>query len=667
MRNWQSDKFDSGAVFFSQLKPETCNSKMNKFYITTPIYYVNDKPHIGHAYTTILADVLARYHRLLGEETFFLTGTDEHGQKVDAAASEKGVTAQEHADNTVKPFLELWQRLDITNDDFIRTTEDRHKTIVQKILQDLYDRDEIYKSDYKGSYCTPCERFFTEKDLVDDKCPECERGVEKIVESNYFFRMGKYQDWLVEYINSNPDFIQPDFRANETLGFLRKPLEDLCISRPKSRLSWGIDLPFDDDYVCYVWFDALVNYISAIGYGNDDERCKKWWPVDYHLIGKDILTTHTVYWPTMLKAIGLPLPRTVFAHGWWLIGKDKMGKSVGNAVDPIAMCDEFGVDGFRYFLMAEMVLGKDATFSDIGFMERYNNDLADALGNMFNRVVKLIERNAGGVVPEPGILEEADTALQATALAGVEAMAACVNNMTIDRGFEAVMGVVAACNRYFEQTTPWFLARDNNSERLGTVLYTAAEALRIVSGLLYPVMPEKMNELRRGLGLADDQLVPNVARLSAWGQLRPGARTQKVETLFPRIDIQAYQQDASEEAPALAEVVEVAENVIEFDDVAKVKLKTARIMAAEPVEGADRVLRLDVELGKETRQIIAGIAKFYEPAALIGKMIVVVTNLEPRTIRGFESNGMLLAAKKKKKLTLVTLDDDDFPSGAEVS
>jgi methionyl-tRNA synthetase len=646
---------------------------MNKFYITTPIYYVNDKPHIGHAYTTILADVLARYHRLLGDPTHFLTGTDEHGQKVAGAAAERGVTPQQHTDETVKPFVDLWQRLEITNDDFIRTTEPRHTTIVQQILQDLFDRDEIYKSNYEGWYCVPCERFFTEKDVEDEVCPDCKRPVEKLVESNYFFRMSKYQEWLIDYINSNPSFIQPDFRRNETLGFLRQPLEDLCISRPKSRLPWGIDLPFDDEYVCYVWFDALVNYISAIGYRSNDEQFAKWWPASYHLIGKDILTTHTVYWPTMLKAIGIDLPETIFAHGWWLVGKNKMGKSVGNAVDPIAICDEFGVDAFRYFLMAEMVLGQDASFSDIGFIERFNTDLADSVGNMLNRVLQLIQRNAGGVIPQPADLQEIDETLRDTALAAVEKMATSVTEMKLDRGLEAVMGLVAACNRYFEQTTPWFLARDGETERLHTVLYNAAEALRIVSGLLYPVMPDKMNALRRGLGIAADQLEPDLTRLQHWGELVAGTKTEKIQALFPRIDLKEYEARAAAASDKSAADIESPktehENVLDlitFDDFSKVKLKTAKIKSAERVEGADRLLRLELEMGKESRQIVAGIAKFYEPESLIDRMIVVVSNMTPATIRGVESNGMLLAAKKKKKLTLVTLDGD-FPSGADVS
>lgn len=375
----------------------------DKFYVTTPIYYVNDKPHIGHAYTTILADVLAQYHRLIGVPTFFLTGTDEHGQKVQEAAAKAGITPQQQADTTVVRYKELWKKLAITNDDFIRTTEPRHTTVVRKILQDLFDKDEIYKTDYDGWYCVTCERFYTERDLIAGKCPQpgCGKTVERIKESNYFFRMSKYQDWLIQYIQDHPRFILPEFRRNETLGFLKKKLNDLCISRPKSRLNWGIELPFDKDYVTYVWFDALINYITAVGYLSDNKKFSKWWPCSCHLIGKDILTTHTVYWPTMLKAMNVPQPETVFAHGWWLSGSEKMSKSAGNVVNPMEMAERYGTDAFRYFLMAEMALGQDANFTEDAFTRRYNADLANDLGNLLSRIMKLIGSHCDGKIPTP--------------------------------------------------------------------------------------------------------------------------------------------------------------------------------------------------------------------------------------------------------------------------
>jgi len=642
----------------------------SKFYVTTPIYYVNDRPHIGHAYTTILADVLARYHRLIGAATHFLTGTDEHGQKVQNAAEKGGITAQEHADNTVVRFQELWKRLEITNDDFIRTTEPRHKVIVRKILQDLFDRGEIYKADYDGWYCVTCERFFTKKDVVDGVCPAdgCGRPLDHITESNYFFKMGSYQDWLIRHIKEHPKFIQPDFRRNETLGFLRKDLNDLCISRPKSRLSWGIELPFDSDYVTYVWFDALVNYISAIGYLSDDESFEKWWPANYHLIGKDILTTHTVYWPTMLKAMGLPMPETIFAHGWWLIGRDKMSKTAGNVVDPMEFAERYGVDAFRYFLMAEMTLGQDASFTEEAFVRRYDADLANDLGNMLSRVTKLVNANFDGLIPECGALGSDEESLRDAALAAAATVVESVEKMRPDLGLAALSAAVREANRYLEKRQPWTLAKQGEEKReeLGTVLYCAAETLRVVGGMFYPVMPDKMSELREVLGCAPGD--PDFNKLSKWGHLQSGARMGKMRSLFPRIGWKS-KGDTSTTPPKSAKAADdVPEGVAHIDcsDFARVDLRSAVIKGAEKVEGADKLLKLQVRIGEETRQIVAGIAMHYDPKEIIGKSIVIVANLKPAKIRGIESNGMLLAATSGKGLRLVTVDGD-LPSGAKVS
>ena len=640
----------------------------SKFYITTPIYYVNDRPHIGHAYTTILADVLARYHRLVGTPTHFLTGTDEHGQKVQTAAEKGGMSAQEQADTTVVRFQELWKHLEITNDDFIRTTEERHKMIVQKILQDLFDRDEIYKADYDGWYCVTCERFFTERDVVDGICPSegCGRPVERITESNYFFKMSKYKDWLVEYIEENPEFIQPDFRRNETLGFLRKELNDLCISRPKSRLSWGIELPFDSEYVTYVWFDALVNYISGIGYLSDDKSFEKWWPAEYHLIGKDILTTHTVYWPTMLKAMGLPMPKTIFAHGWWLVGRDKMSKTTGNVVDPMEFAKQYGVDAFRYFLMAEMTLGQDASFTEEAFIRRYNAELANDLGNMLNRVTKLVSANFDGIMPECGDLGKAEHFLRDTALDAASSVVASVEEMRLDRGLAALAAAVREANRYIEIRKPWLLAKQGEEKRseLGTVLYCAAEVLRIISGMLYPVMPGKMTELREVLGCEAGD--PDYNALSEWGQLKSGIAMGEMRSLFPRIgNTKKERETAKSKTTEKTEKQPEGVARIGFDDFMKVDLRSAVVKEAEKVKDADKLLRLQIQIGDETRQIVAGIAKHYEPDEVIGKTIVVVANLEAAKIRGEESNGMLLAATKGKKLRLVTVDGE-ISSGARI-
>lgn len=638
----------------------------NKYYVTTPIYYVNDKPHIGHSYTTILADVLASYHRLLGTPTFFLTGTDEHGQKVQQAAEKNGLTPQEQCDQTVVRFQELWERLEITNDDFIRTTELRHKKIVQEVLQDLYDRDEIYRAEYEGWYCVGCERFFTEKDLVDGNCPECGRPVESIVETNYFFRMSNYQQWLIEYIETNPEFIQPDFRANETLGFLKNnELQDLCISRPKSRLAWGIELPFDSDFVTYVWFDALLNYITAIGYRSDDEQFNKWWPASHQLIGKDILTTHTVYWPTMLKAMGVEMPQTIFAHGWWLTGRTKMSKSLGNVVNPMEMIDRYGVDAFRYFLIAEMTLGQDASFTEEAFVKRYNADLANDLGNLLSRTSIMITRYCDGKFPNIGktVVENgAEKDLWDAVQSAVNEMEVCIGSMNLNGGIAAVLSAVRKVNQYFEIKQPWTLAKEGKTEEVSTTLALAAEALRVCAALLYPVMPERMTALREVFGLGK----PDLAQLRTFGAIAAGTVVPKVDPVFPRVELPKADEPPKKEKKPVSEKKEKPEGVITYDEVMNVKLRTAKILEAEKVEGADKLLKLQIELGEEKRQLIAGIAQHYSAEEVIGKTIVVVANLKPAKIRGVESQGMLLCASIGDELKLITVDGDLPASGAAV-
>ena len=433
---------------------------MGTFYITTPIYYVNDEPHIGHAYTTIMADVLSRFHRLAGDDVLFLTGTDEHGQKVDEAAKERDLSPQAHADEMVVRFQALWEALNISNDDFIRTTEARHKRVVSEILQRIYDAGEIYADNYEGWYCVPDERFWMEKDLVDGNCPDCGRPAVKISEKNYFFRMSKYQDWLIEYIQTHPNFIRPEKRRNEILGFLRQPLGDLCISRPKERLEWGIPLPFDDDYVCYVWFDALINYITAPGYIADDARFEHWWQASCHLIGKDILTTHCVYWPTMLKAIGVPLPKTIMGHGFWLVDETKMGKSLGNAIRPLDLADKYGVDAFRYFLVRDMTLGQDSDFSEEAFVQRYNTELANELGNLLNRSVVMAARYLDGVVPAVDGNHAALNALKAQTDETLNAVGEAIDAMNPNAVLDAVWRLVREANRFVEVQAPWHLVKD---------------------------------------------------------------------------------------------------------------------------------------------------------------------------------------------------------------
>ncbi len=501
------------------------------FYVTTPIYYVNDEPHIGHAYTTILADVLARYARLRGTETFFLTGTDEHGEKVQRAAQERGVSPQAQANDMVVRFQQAWQRLRIANDDFIRTTQPRHVRVVEAILQDLWERGEVYKGQYEGWYCVPDEQFWTEKDLVEGNCPDCGRPVERIVEPNYFFRMSAYQDWLIGYIHDHPDFIQPETRRNETLGYLHHPLPNLCITRPASRLSWGIPLPFDPDYVTYVWFDALINYVTAAGYLSDGERFQHLWPWVMHLIGKDILRTHTVYWPTMLRAIGLPQPKTIYATGWWVFDGTKMSKSRGNVVRPLDVADVYGVDAFRYFLIREMTLGRDADFTPEKVERRYQGELANDLGNLLHRLVHMTRQYSDGRIPAPGTLTDEEVTLRDRCRALPELTFQRVDAMALNEAVAGLMGVVSEVNGYLERTAPWKQAKAGQAGRVATILYTASEALRLVSVLLHPVLPERTAELWRRLGW--DPPAPLGDGLT-WGRLVPGTPVVDGEPLFPR-------------------------------------------------------------------------------------------------------------------------------------
>jgi methionyl-tRNA synthetase len=625
---------------------------MRTFYLTTPIYYVNARPHAGHAGTTIMADAMCRYRRLAGDRVYFLTGTDEHGDNVARTATRAGVTPQAYADEIAAAFRDTWRRLGITNDDFIRTTEPRHQAVVQRILQDLWDKGEIYFGEYGGNYCFGCERFYTDKEVVDGKCPDHQTPLTFIKEKNYFFRMSRYQDWLVQHIEEHPDFIQPERYRNEVLGFLREPLQDLSISRPRSRLQWGIPLPFDDQYVTYVWFDALINYLSALGYP-DGALYTEFWPHAEHLIGKDILKPHAVYWPTMLKAAGIPLYRRLNVHGYWSYGGSKMSKSVGNVVEAFQLTDKYGHDAFRYFLLREMTFGLDANFTEEALVGRLNADLANDLGNLASRVTTLIVNAAGGAVPAPGPSAAEEAAVQEALDRALREANAAMEDFAFQRALGAIWEFIGVVNRYVDNQAPWALAKDPaKRERLATVLYTLAESLRCLGIVLDPFLPEAAAKLRASVGAG----TPAFAGLT-WGQLAPGTRVEKLPGLFPRIEARPT---------VLAEKKEEAgPSRISIDEFAKVELRVAEVVAAETVAKSKKLLKLTVRMGQETRTLVAGVAEHYAPADLVGRRVIIVANLAPATLMGIASNGMVLAASHEGKLALLTLDKE-LPSGSKV-
>jgi methionyl-tRNA synthetase len=652
-------------------------------YATTPIYYVNDVPHIGHAYTTIAADVLARYWRLRGRDVFFLTGLDEHGQKVQQAAAKAGIEPQAYCDKLAPQFETLWKRLNITNDAFIRTTELTHKQIVQRYLEQLFSKHLIYQDSYTGWYCAFDERFWTEKDVADGLCPDCKRPLERLSERNYFFKMGQYQDRLIEYIKTHPNFIRPETRRNEVLGFLEtQKLGDLSISRPKSRLSWGIELPFDKDYVTYVWFDALVNYLSALEY-KPGASVDRYWPASVHLVGKDILTTHAVYWSTMLMALNLPLPDSIFAHGWWTVAGEKMSKSRGNVVDPNGMVDRFGTDAFRYFLLREVPFGQDGDFSEQALARRINSDLANGIGNLLSRTLTMIERNCNGTIPDvPHDYLEANKEKYRLLLHAKEQLlilGKALDGYFTDLEFNTLLLHITSratdADRFIDEHEPWQLAKDPNKRtELHAVLYTAAECLRILSLYIYPVMPHTAKNITAQLGLDIDFTSPLLSQDVTWGQLQAGTKVQKATALFPRIESRPQSQGATvTDAPLSSSQSTTAPTAsgtqtppqaaaqITIEEFQKIQLKTARVQSAERVPKSEKLLKLQVSIGSEQRQIVAGIGKKYEPESLVGKTIIVVANLKPAKLMGIESQGMVLAAGDTDVRGLATILEEVDP------
>ncbi|MBT2760855.1 methionine--tRNA ligase [Paenibacillus sp. ISL-20] len=655
------------------------------FYITTPIYYPSDKLHIGHAYTTVAGDAMARYKRLRGYDVRYLTGTDEHGQKIERKAAEAGKTPQQFVDDIVAGIKDLWKKLDISNEDFIRTTEQRHTTVVQEVFERLLKQDDIYKGEYEGWYCTPCESFFLERQLVNGNCPDCGRPVELVKEESYFFRMSKYVDRLLQYYEENPDFIQPVSRKNEMINnFIKPGLEDLAVSR--TTYEWGVKVKSDPKHVIYVWIDALLNYITALGYGTEDTSLyDKYWPADVHLMSKEIVRFHTIYWPIILMALDVPLPKKVFAHGWLLMKDGKMSKSKGNVVDPVTMIDRYGLDSLRYYLLREVPFGADGTFTPESFVERVNSDLANDLGNLLNRTVAMVDKYFDGVVPafSAGVTPF-DAAIEEAAKSVYEKVETAMENMEFSVALTAISQFVSRSNKYIDETQPWTLAKDESKRNeLASVMSHLVETLRVASILLQPFLTRTPKKMWDQLGLAEGEWTTWESGRQ-FGTVPAGMKLQKGEPIFPRLDTEqevAYIAEAmtggtkaAQEEPTTSAAASSAESTEEpvelkeeigIEDFAKVELRVAQVIAAEPVKKADKLLKLQLDLGFEQRQVVSGIAKFYKPEELVGRKVICVTNLKPVKLRGEMSQGMILAASHGDQLTLATVPDG-MPNGAVV-